>query len=334
MKKICRLACFVLILFTIKCFGENAPNLDSTDKLHPVMLPFPGDTIRKASTADSAKKASDDSTGDDNVRSYAIGLNYGSDQSYHGVHSNTKLPYLEPNFTYTAPSGFYTELLDQDYLLGKGERYNAFGITPGWDIDLTDNTSLNFNLTHYFTSAHPPPSVISSDISNSIETYISQDMGEKEGKLTIDYDYYKKTAKIKTPNDWVITPDVKHTFEIDLSKKSSLSFIPEGSVDFGTRNLYSHFSANSGSDTTLTNEEISKLTRQQKKQLEDELEQQATNNSSFGTLDYNLILSINFKVGHFEFEPALNYTSPLYKPVGQPNTPLGYITINLTYTIY
>jgi hypothetical protein len=333
MKKLCGLTVFTVLFFTIQSFGGNPVSSPTGNKLLKSPPSLTIDTTKKVAGTDTSKADDDDDSTADNERSYAIGLVFGSDQSYHGVQSKTKLPYIEPNFTYTAPSGFYTEVLDQDFLLGKGQKYNALAINPGWNIDVADNTTLNFNLTHYFIGAHPAPAAITSDVSNSFETYVSQDIGETEGKLSIDYDYYKKTASIKTPNDWVITPDINHTFKIKLSKKSSLSIIPEGTIDFGTRNLFSHAAVNSGADTLL-NTPTATLTKQEKKEQVAEQEKLTTSNSSFGTLDYNLILSIDYKLGNFEIEPALNYTNPLYRPVGQVNKPLGYGTITLTYTIY
>lgn len=303
MKKICGLLIFTVLFFTIKSFGGNK-------------FSFPADTSKK-STADSTKKLTDaDDTTDDNVRSYAIGLNFGSDQSYHGIHSSAKIPYMEPNFTYTAPSGFYVEASDQFILLKDSGGFDAFAINPGWNIDLADNTTLNFNFTHYWFKAKTPLT-IKSDLSDVVETYIDQSLGDWEGRFTIDYDYYKKTSAVKTPGDIILTPDVQHEFKIDLTDKSSLSLIPEGSIDFGTRNAYTHFVVNNG-DTVRTKKGQPK---------------QVPKNTSFGTLDYSLVFSIDYQVGHFEVEPALNYEAALYSVQGVSSKPFGYVTIDLTYTI-
>jgi len=304
MNKLPWLLTFMLLFFTLKGFGGNH-------------LSFPGDTAKKAAETDST----DDD--DDNVRSYAIGLTYGSDQSYHGIHSNTKLPYLEPNFTYTAPSGFYIEASVQDILIKKGGGFDAFDFNPGWNIDLSDNTTLNFNLSHYIFRAKTPVT-IKSDLSNSLETYIDQSVGETDFKLSVDYNYYKQKDTIKTPGDFILSPDITHDFKIKLNQKSSLTFIPEGSIDFGTRNAYTHYLVNTGADTvSVVNKKTGKRERVTR----------IPNNSSFGTLDYNLILTINYKIGNFEIEPAFNHTVPLYKPSGTPNTPLNSVTIALVYTI-
>jgi len=303
MKKISGLIIFTILFLNIKSFGGNK-------------FSFPADTAKKT-VADSTKKTQDDSdTDDDHVRSYAIGLEFGSDQSYHGIHSGAKVPYMEPNFTYTAPSGFYVEASDQFVLLKDSGGFDAFAINPGWNIDLADNTTLNFNFTHYWFKAKTPLT-IKSDLSDVVETYIDQSLGEWEGRFTIDYDYYKKTSLAKTPGDLILTPDIQHTFEIDLNKKSSLSFIPEGSIDFGTRNAYTHYVINKG-DTVRTRKGQPR---------------QVPSNTSFGTLDYSLVLSIDYKVGRFEVEPALNYNAALYTVQGISSKPLGYLTLDLTYTI-
>lgn len=323
---------FAVVFFSIKSFGGNLPSLLTAKKTPNHPATFTIDTAKKATVSDTGKKAKDDDTSDDDSRSYAIGLTYGNNQAYHGIHSNEKLPYIEPNFTYTAPSGFYTELFDQ-YLLRGGSKYNAFAATPGWNIDLTDNTTLNFNYTHYFLGSNPPAFLISSDVSNSFETYIEQWIGKTKGRLSLDYDAYKKTAKVKTPNDFLITPDIEHDFNITLSKKSSISINPEGEISFGTRNASSHYAANSGADTVLSGQ-AGKLSRMQQKELQAQQEKQETDNKSFGTLSYTLTLGVDYTIGNFDAEPAYNYNVSLYNTPGASNKPLGYFTIALTYTIY
>lgn len=328
--------CIIIVLIFIytQGFGNGNPLLLKSNALsltNSIQLP-PKDTAKKTVKADTTKKTDDDdSTDDDDVRSYAMGLTYQSNQAYHGIHAPKKIPSIEPNFTYTAPSGFYTEVFDQ-YIIGGGAKYNVFAADPGWNIDLADNTTLNFNWSHYFLGAHPPELLATSDVSNAVETYIEQWVGETKGKFSIDYDIYKRTAKVKTPNDWVFAPHLEHDFNIKLGKKSSLSINPEASFDFGTRNASSHYAANSGADTLLSSAE-KKLARVEQKELQTEEENQETSNTSFGTLDYTLILSFDFKIGHFEVEPALNDNITLYNTTGASNKPLGYLTLALLYTI-
>jgi hypothetical protein len=182
---------------------------------------------------------------------------------------------------------------------------------------LTDNTTLNINLAHFIFRANTPL-LIRSDISDIAETYIDQSIGQTEGKLIITYDYFKKSASVRTPGDIAFSPDLLHTFEITLNKKSSISLVPEGNIAFGTRNGFTHYEVNDG-DTLLTKKGT-------KKQLPD--------NTSFGTVDYNLLFTINYTIGNFEIEPSINYTDPLYKPQGITTSSTTYFTVSLTYTIY
>jgi hypothetical protein len=319
MKKLCGLLLFTILLFSIKSFGGN-PLILSTGK-KPLNTPptFAGDTAKKIPTADTTKKTTDDdsSDDDDNPRSYAIGIMYGSDQSYHGIHANTKLPYIEPNFTYTAPKGFYALASVQDILIKKGGGFDAVDINPGWDISLADNTTLNVNYSKYFFRAGTP-ATIQSDLSNALATYIDQWIGQTEGKFTVAYDYYKSTDSVKTPGDIVLSPDIAHTFTIKLGKKSSLDIVPEGNVDFGTRNAYTHYEINA--EDTLATSGVGKKRKQ-------------PTNSSFGGLDYTLLLTIDYKLGNFEFSPAFNYNKTLYKTPGVSSAPLKFMTISLLYTI-
>lgn len=304
MKKLSGPIIFTVLLFTIKSFGGS----------HLILPPGKKAPVKDTATANNST--------DDNVRSYAIGLTYGTDQSFHGIHSNIKIPYLEPNFTYTAPSGFYFLVSFQDILVKDSGGFDALQLNPGWDIDLAENTTLNFNVSHY-TFRPKTPLTIRSDLSNALETYIDQWVGETEGKFSVDYDYYKQTSKIKTPGDIVLTPDIAHTFQITLSDKASISLIPEGDIDFGTRNAYSHYQENEGD--TVVNEK--------NKSGQNIKVRRTPDNSSFGTLDYTLTFTIDFQIGNLDIEPALNYNEGLYKVTGVPTSALTYGTLAFTYTI-
>ncbi len=300
MKKICIPVALMLVFFSVNSFAQGI----HTDKTsHPLV--------------DSAKNAGDDdTTDDDNVRSYEIGLEFGSDQSSHGLHAGKKLPYMEPSFTYSAPKGFYIGVSDKFIFVKDSGGFDVFALNPGWNIDLTDNTTLNFNLTHYWVRARTPLS-ISADLSDNVESYIDHWIGESEGRFTVDYEYYKSSSTIKTPGDIIFTPDISHTFKIGISKKTSLLIVPEGNVDFGTTNSYTHYLANVG-DTALVQAYKKK---------------KPTQNAPFALLDYNVIVTIDLKIGKFDLEPAFNYNGPIYKVKGVPSKPLAYGTINLVYTI-
>lgn len=328
MKKLIGPVFFLLIFFTLKSLGGNPLLLPTALKPFTSPQSF---TKYAGPTADTTKKSTNDDSADDddNIRSYAIGLTYGSDQSYHGIHSGKQLPYLEPNFTYTAPSGFYTLLSFQDILIKKGGGFDALQLNPGWDIDLADNTTWNINYSHY-TFKKGTPATIKSDLSNEVATYIDQWVGQTEGKFTVAYDYYKQTDTLKTPGDVMLTPDLAHTFNIMLGKKSSLSIIPEADIDFGTRNAYSQYEASA--DTAAVYKEVKKNGKEVRQFV-------APNNSSFGTVDYNFILTLDLKIGNFEFEPVFTHNKSLYNPTTSngssvaPTTPLNSLTIALVYTI-
>jgi len=311
MKKIITLIVFTVLIFNLKSFGGNFSSSLLANKLLVKPSIAPADTVKKTSDNDTA---SDDD--DANVRSYAIGLGFGSDQSSHGIHSGNKLPYIEPSFTYSAPKGFYITVSDQFILSKDSGGFDAFALNPGWNIDLGNDNTLNFNLTHYWFRAKTPLSIMA-DLSDVGETYFDHWFGETEGRFTVDYDYYKKTDSVNTPGDIILTPDILHDFKFTLSKKSSLSLIPEGSIDFGTTNAYSHYLSR-----TKDNAAVQSFKRRKK-----------SGKASFAVLDFNLIFTVNYKIGHFEIEPAINLNVPIYKVPGVPDKPLGFGTLNLIYTI-
>ncbi|HTB07874.1 MAG TPA: hypothetical protein VK806_13060 [Bacteroidia bacterium] len=265
---------------------------------------------------DSVKK--DTSDDDDNNRLFVFGLEYASDQAEHGLHNTLKIPYIEPSFTYMAPKGFYIEVSDQFILAKKKSGFDAFCLNPGWSIDLTDYSTLNFNWTHY-TFSKSSPNLIKSSLNNSLEAYITQWVGNFRGKFTVDYNIYKTDS---TPNDIAITPDLMYKFKWELGKKSALRVKPEVSVDFGTENFYTQYRS------ALVADSAADGLKPKTKKLKTK-----SGSSSFGALDYNLELNIDLTIGKFDFEPAFVYTEPLYKPSNLPVSPIGYLTLSITYTI-
>jgi len=297
------IAVLVLVYIGSKAFATNACSGFST-------LRQVNDTVKKDS-ADS------DTTDDDLNRMFAFGLEYASDQTQYGLHNNVKIPYLEPNFTYTAPKGFYITLSEQYLLPKKVAGFDAFCLNPGWDIDFGDNTTLDFSYTHY-TFPSKSPNFIRSSLSNSLESFVEQWLGNLRGKFTIDYNIYKQK---KTPNDIMFTPQLMYKFKWKLSEKTALKFKPEVSVDFGTRNFYTEYLQAVQADS------VSKNPKAKPKTI-------ASNaNSSFGTLDYNIALPLDFAICKFDLEPAFNYPHPLYTPSNLPNPPTAYFTFSVIYTI-
>ncbi len=194
--------------------------------------------VPKDTTDKNADTASDE---DVKHRAYVFGLEGASDQSHYGLHSKEKIPYLEPSFTYVAKSGFYIEVSDQFILKKDSGGFDVFGLNPGWNLDLTDNTTLNFNYQFYAVRPKSPDLDRSSHF-NCIETYIEQDLGDFDGKFSIDYDIYKaQPGQPRTPSDIVFSPDITYDHEFDFKHKQSLDIEPEASFDFGTRNMYTQY---------------------------------------------------------------------------------------------
>jgi hypothetical protein len=300
----------VFILFCSLLFTHvNATGIVDRYKGDARLLP--GDTAKK----DTIIAVAD--TDDDKNRQFAFGVEYASDKTHYGLrNTSVKLPYIEPNFTYTAPKGFYIEVSDEYFFYKKIQGFDAFCLNPGWDIDFGDNTTLDINYTHY--SIKNSPSIVTAGLNNSLETYVTQWVGHLRGKLAIDYDIYKGS---NSPNDFIFTPDLEYKFKWKLGEKSSLKLKPELNIDIGTRNFYTQALISQQNDTIA-----------QKGKLKGK-KVQSNSNSSFGTLDYNFILTLDFAIGKFDFEPAFNYTDPLYKPSSTPNPPTAYMTISITYTI-
>jgi hypothetical protein len=316
----------IALLLVFTAFNASSTGHLSNKKKQPgyYILPDTGKSVK-----DTSKVSSDTSLDDeDDVkhRKYEIGLEGANDQPNHGIRNKAgALPYLEPSFTYRAKSGFNIEVDDQFLLVKKNGGFDVFTLNPGWDFDLSDNTTINGNLT-FNSYKKKTPNTLKSGLEWVPEAYIDQYIiGELEGKFTIDYDIYRRVSDTipKTPNDIIFTPDLLYTFSWDFGKlkKCSVSVIPEASFEFGTRNFYTNYVNNTITDSTTNN--IKKRSKYVS----------ATSNSSFGAIDYNLMLSIELKLRQFSIEPELTYTRPLYSQPNVPSTPYAFGSITLTYTI-
>lgn len=313
---------FVIAMILIFPALNAFPNGHLTNKKHKPLLYILPDTTVKANSTDT-------SSDDEKHRKYEIGLEGANDQTNHGIRSAQPVPYFKPSFTYTAKSGFYVEADDEFIPASKGvtkqqSGFDIFDLNPGWDFDLTDNTTFDVNLTYTYAKLRTP-SLVRSNLRWIPETYIDQYIiGELEGKFTIDYDIYAKppakSGEPATPNDIVFTPDLLYTFEWDFGKhkQNSLSFIPEVSLDFGTRNFITGYKNLKVSDTAKNTGKAKYY---------------PIESTSFGTLDYNIMLSIELTLGKFSIEPEITYMVPLYNDSSIPSTPYAYGSITLTYTI-
>jgi hypothetical protein len=305
---------FILCACTFNAFATD----HFTDRLkHPGYYLFPDTTKPSGDTIS-------DSAAEVKHRKYEIGLEGANDQTNHGLSNSKKLPYLEPSFTYTAKSGFYIEASSQFLLIKPDGGFDVFGLNPGWDISFNPNTTLNFNY-QYYAFKSKTPNLVTSSLGNDLETYIDQYIGDLEGKFTADYDIYKKpknNKQAKTPNDFIFTPDAQYDFEWDFGKNNSFDVIPEANFAFGTRNFYTQYSINKAADSTAEGLKVKKQTYS------------SNTNNSFGTLDYELILSLELTLGKFSIEPAFTYCYPLYNPTTSAHNPATFLgSIQLTYTI-
>jgi type 1 fimbria pilin len=278
-----------------------------------------------ANPKDSAS-ASDSTDDDVKKRSYAIGLEGANDKTNYGLRDPTqKLPYLEPSFTYSAKSGFYIEAGDQYLLLKKGGGFDVFNLNPGWNIDLSGNTTLNFSgqYYHFRDGKNKSVQLIESSLAEDLASYIEEDIGNLTGKFTAAYNFYTQVPnQPKTPGDIIFTPDANYDFIIHFGEKSKLTFTPEAYLDFGTRNFYTNYLNAKANDSAANGENVKKKSYA------------GNSNSSFGFLDYDFELSITYKLGKFELEPQLIYCRSLYTPEPkQPNKPSYIGSITLTYTI-
>ncbi len=151
---------------------------------------------------DTAKKAKD-TTSDDKIRIYKISLEGAKViKQNHGLHNavSKNFPYLNHLFTYFAKSGFYIGTSDQFLLVKKNGGFDVFGLNLVWSGDLTDNTTVNLNFQSIIIfEAKTPNLLIQSSLSSDIESYISQDLCDFTGKLTLDYDIYN-TVKNQPQN--------------------------------------------------------------------------------------------------------------------------------------
>ncbi len=72
---------------------------------------------------------------------------------------------------------------DQFILKKDNGGFDVFGLNPGWNLDLTDNTTLNFNYQFYDVRPNGPDLVRAASLYNSLETSGEQELGDFQEKI-------------------------------------------------------------------------------------------------------------------------------------------------------
>jgi len=241
-------------------------------------------------------------------RSLIISLDYGSDQSFHGRTASVKVPYLSPSIAYEAPSGFFCELMS-DRILSPRNRWDEIDLGLGWRFFMfKKKIESSLSYSHYIYGKQSIQ--VQSSLKNNLEMAFKRQFKIIKTTLFLDYDFGTGSR------DYSFTLDNTHYFIFNslFREDDELKVKPLVSVSAGTLNFYKLHLKNPVEKPSLQNLETSI-------------------DSKFNLTGIELSLPVEYLLGRFSFEPAVNYSIPLNQPKRFNATPVTYFTVSVGFAL-
>jgi len=299
---------FILITFLLLVLSFQNNFAGSFFSFNPEFIP----------TNDSTSKEKADTTVEKKDRMLSFELDYGSNQTFNGRKADVKQPYYSPVLEYEAPSGFfiYTSITniitkegstDTASIEAKEHSIDQLTINPGYDFKISRKTDASIGLSIYDFN---DTAMINYAVKWNFEYSMDHDFRFINEKIIFDFD----KGRSPTPNDYMISLESYHSFDINplFGDDDELSIKPDFVILTGTQNFFTR---------KIPNDPLTRRNVQ--------------NHTNYTILAYNFTLDISYSIGHFTFEPAINYSIPVNQPVTQPPTPqqkpYGYLTLALIW---
>jgi len=274
-----------IFLFLITCFvfKTGVCQEKATASINHPVAPAP------------VKDTSDD---DDDVREFIPSMAYGSNYIAPGRASAKLEPYMEPSFMYNAKSGFTTGFNDYK-LLNLPKAFNELDLNVGWDFNYWDNFQASASYMRMIFPTYTKPTPYEEALAmyqNNIDLFASYDLKYVTPGLRFDYFNGRqkitgpkgKTTTADTSNDYYVTFDLSHDFEVDniFKTKGDLVISPDYTIMGGTRTFYGE-----------------KFTQKRKRIITTG----SSGSSAFDLADMELDLPVKYKFHNFTFAPEVDY---------------------------
>jgi hypothetical protein len=306
----------------------------------------PADTANQKHSQPTSKKHS----------YFLIGLDYGSNFTYKDRAGQTTYPYLYPNVTYHAKSGFFASAgafrvsnVQQDYNV---RPFVELDLSAGWNHNFGENAEAG--LSYLYSAYNRNLPLISTALSNDLNAFYDYDFDIIDARLSFDYAFGKlggdsvvttrkvpgkkgkKTRTLQkatffTSSDYFFNLDFSHEFSWEklFRKNDALSITPEIYISAGTNNFYNNYykQVKALDGKLKKNQLVSNADT-----ISDPYDASA---AAFKLREYVLSLPIGYSIGEFTMTPQYDYIIPVNQPsfLSTPLKPYSLFKFSISYKI-
>jgi hypothetical protein len=227
-----------------------------------------------------------------------LALDYGSNKTYEGRRDSVKQSYFSPYYNYSNKKGFY--FFSSAYFISKhiDEIDLGFGRDFLWGKNKRTKSSISY--TRYLFSAESRQLITSTP--NNIQFYCKRKFKWVTSKITFNRNFGHGVRDVGL--SW----SNYHSFYVDLSSKSDLSFTPKVRIDSGTQNYYRKFLLNHFA-TVANRSDVKKFRR-------------------FTIINYEFSLPVTYTFNGLSIDAIPCYSIPTNQPDETSSTPYFFFIIS------
>ncbi len=238
---------------------------------------------------------------------FTAAVGYVGHETFKGYDNGLKQAGYSPSVAYNNPLGFSAAISATK--LTESSNWDEFDASFEYDYDFADYFGISLSYSHSFYGTSNTK--VNVGLTNDIGVGLNITTPVLVINPTFDYAFGNKSD---------IFIGFNFSQEIDLASNddgsNQLSITPAASASLGTENFL---------NSTLRKRKVKgKIVSKNVKTVD----------SSFGIMEYELDLPINYQIGNFLIAPEYSYIFPVRQPVGESSNSFGYFSLNLSLNIY
>ena len=305
------LAFICIIVMSSNLYAQVGTDTSSKNKI----------SIVKADTAKADTEAED-------YNNIVFTAKLGNNFTYRGL-SAEKMPYLSPDITYNAKSGFWVSLTA--YRVWSTEafakKFLETDVALGWDFNFFKywDLSLAYTRGNYDTSSVSP---VKSALANNIGFYTGYDFGPIYFGMRYDYTFERKTVQLAKKTKTIGFSDYYLNWDLykDIGwanmffQDDEFHIIPDVNITGGTQSVYSSYlEALTAKRAKVRNALVVKTIKQP---------------STFSIFLFNFSLPIAYYIGNWKIKPEYDlYYFTTKGADGKREPPYSLYSLKVAYTL-
>jgi hypothetical protein len=285
----------------------------------------PGNIKAPIAAVDTTKK---DTSADDDCSNIVFSAKAGNNFTYRGL-SAEKMPYLSPDITYNAKSGFWASVTT--YRVWSSEvgakKFLETDFAAGWDFTFFKKWDFTMSYMHsnYDTASISP---VKSALANNIDLYTGYDFGPIYFGVRYDYTFERKNILVGKKKKTVGFSDYYFNWELYkdwgwadvFTNDDEIHLIPDVSLTGGTQSVYSDYlDALTAKKVKVRNAGVVKAIKEP---------------SKFSIFLFNFSAPISYYIGNWKIKPEYDLFYFTTKDAnGKTEPPYSIYSIKVAYTI-